>query len=381
MPVTPEVCGVACVQPGARSTTTSHHETPLHNRTLRRSALGLGAVLALGACSDAATAPASAPSLATAAAAPAGTQSLLAVTVVDRSGPALYLRDVAGTAFDTVHFDAVTNRIPGNYGRLLPVHDTTINVLGPVRWSPSGGELAVVTSVAFDQSEVVVMRADGHNKRVASVDGQIIMSDVDWSPDGGSIAYTMSTLPFARGVDLFVTDLRTMRVTRVTNGYGLGLSELRWDSKGGAVYFTQWTGDTGAEPYNRLSRVNIANVASGIVDVLAEGIVGDVQGISRDGTWALALRDALDARGGPTRELVLVPLARGVEERVLLVDPGLKYAELVEGDREAIVAGSTGGWYGSADTWTLAPLDGGAGARIAGLGPEVTSIAATRTAR
>ncbi|MGH7468418.1 MAG: hypothetical protein ACRENP_10585 [Longimicrobiales bacterium] len=49
---------------------------------------------------------------------------------------------------------------------------------------------------------------------MASPNTQIILSDAEWSADGRQIAYAMSTLPHALGVELFVTDLQQNRIRR-----------------------------------------------------------------------------------------------------------------------------------------------------------------------
>ena len=303
----------------------------MHQSLTLRRLIPAGAFL-LAACSDAPTSSGpAAVRTATALAARGGDR--LATIEIDGREPALFIQDAAGGNRFRVHFRGVHDRVEGNYPqRYLKVSDETIRALGPAKWSPDGRQLAIVVTVGFDQSQVVVMNADGHNIRVASPNGQIILGDIDWSLDSRFIAYAMSTLPNAQGVDLFVTELATSAVSRLTSeGRTNVFDEYRFDERGGGLWLTQFEGwsEDGMHRVSRLYHVALDGTKSGVDAKL----VGDPQGIARDGRWALVLRDAKDGRG--IRELVRQPIGEG--EETVLTAGLLHYAELLEGDAEAVV--------------------------------------------
>ena len=295
-------------------------------------ALLLGTTLA--ACSDAPVAPAPGSPSTSTALAPALRDDRLATIEYEGRSPALYLQHPDGGARSRVRFRGVYDRVDGNYPQqLLPTTDESILALGPAKWSPDGRQLAVVVAVAYDQSQVVVMNADGHNIRVASPNGQYILGDVDWSPDSRRIAYAMATLPHAQGVDLFVTDLATFDVSRLTHGGRFGVfDEYRFDESGRGLRFTQFEGwsDDGR---NRVSRVYHVTLAGEITGAGGK-VVGNPQGLARDGRWALAVRLP---KGDDwwTQDLVRAPLDGG--EEVVLASGALQYAELLERDDEAVL--------------------------------------------
>ena len=303
-----------------------------------RAALLAPALLVLAACGDdTPTAPA-ARATTGAVVASALKHDLLATIESEGRRPALFIQGADGKGRFRVHFTTVHDRIEGNWpAEMLPVTDDRILALGPARWSPDGQQLAVVVTLGFDQSQVVVMNADGRNIRTASPNGQIILGDVDWSPDSRRIAYAMSTLPHAQGVDLFVTDLVKDAVQRVTHDGRFGVfDEYRFDARGAGLWYTQfesWSGDGST----RVSRVYHASLA-GQVDGVPMKLEGNPQGISRDGRWAIVLRTA---KGDPAAmELARSPLFEGGEE-LLLARGELMYAELVEGDDEAVLVGTS----------------------------------------
>ena len=302
-----------------------------------RVALLAPAILTLAACGDdTVTAPAAqAPNGAVVAT--ALKNDLLATIESEGRWPALYIQQGDGKGRFRVHFENVHDPIDGNWPiEMLPVTDDRILALGPAKWSPDGQQLAVVVTIGFDQSQVVVMNADGRNIRTASPNGQIILGDIDWSPDSRRIAYAMSTRPHAQGVDLFVTDLYMDRVQRVTfDGRFSVFDEYRFDARGTGLWFTQFEGWT-EDNRNRVSRVYHATL-DGVVTGVPEKIVGNTQGLSRDGQWAIVLRHAKDS--DLAMELYRVPLARG--EELLLAAGELMYAEMVEGDDEAVLVGTS----------------------------------------
>jgi hypothetical protein len=237
-----------------------------------------------------------------------------------------------------VHFQNVRDGIAGNYGSdILPVRDDHIIALGPAKWSPDGQQLAIVVSLAFDQSEVVVMNANGLNMRTVSPNSQWILGDIDWAPDSRAIAYVMSTDFFGRRGDLFVTDLVKDAVQRATVGQNLtGIDEYRWDATGRRLWFTQFEGTT-EDGMNRVSHLGYVDVGAAAPVATDRIIVGDPQGIARDGSWALVMRYPKGSSDWSRREFVRVSLA-GDGDQTVLATGDVLYAELMNGDREAMLA-------------------------------------------
>jgi hypothetical protein len=112
------------------------------------------------------------------------------------------------------------------------------------------------------------------------------------------------------------------------------------------------------------------------VDGVPEKLVGNPQGIARDGRWALATRSLRD---GASVELARAPLARGVDELVLARGE-LAYAELLEGDDEAVLVGTSRetGAYSYDRLGVHAPGDRRGVLRLA---PHVISMALVKARR
>ena len=308
--------------------------TPFRSAT-RSVVAALGAGLLLAACGDdPATAPAAPVKPSGAVIVGALKNDRLATVEWEGRFPALYLQDVGSKERVRVAFTNVHDKIDGNYPpEMLPVRDETIIAMSNPKWSPDGQQLAVVVSVAFDQSQVIVMNADGRQLRTESVNGQIIMGDVDWSPDSRKIAYAMSTQNHGRGVDLFVTDLVTDKVQRITTDGRLGAyDQYRWDPSSTGLWYTQWE-SWADDGWNRIARVYHASL-DGRVEGVPFKAIGDLQAISRDGRWGLTVRYGKGGR----QEFVRLPLSRDVEERVLATGEFM-YAKLLEGDDEVVVVG------------------------------------------
>jgi dipeptidyl aminopeptidase/acylaminoacyl peptidase len=257
--------------------------------------------------------------------------------------PALYIMREDGTGRAQVHFDGAADDISGNMGDdILPVRDDRILAMGPVKWSPDGERLAIVVTLAFDQSQIVIVDRDGGNARTASVNSQIIMSDIAWSPDGKHIAYLMSTLPRALGRDLFVTDLEENRVRRITNGANYGIVALAWN--GSDILLAESTGEQGGEVSNTVSRILRIDAATGATTVLASDIVGTVRGVAPGGGWFIVLRNRERAGSDYLRDVVRVTLP-GRAEKTLLASQRTIGAEITGDSRRVllIVNGGTGG--------------------------------------
>lgn len=267
------------------------------------------------------------------------------IAQVEQSGvrPALYIMREDGSGRAQVHFNGAADDIPGNFGDdILPVRDDHILAMGPVRWSPDGEHLAVVVTLAFDQSQIVIIDRDGGNARTASVNSQIIMSDIAWSADGRHIAYLMSTLPRALGRDLFVTDLEDNRVRRITTGANYGIVELAWN--GSDILLAQETGEQGDPAENSVSRILRIDGVTGASTVVASDIVGSVRGVAPGGGWFVLLRNRERVGNDYIRDVVRVTLPGRGETTLLGSQPTIGAA--LTGDHRSvllIVNGASGG--------------------------------------
>lgn len=304
---------------------------------------------------------------------PGTTPRTVAFIGMDGTAPALFMQDADGGGRQRIHFTGADDPIEGNIPEVPPVTDENLLALGPISWSPDGERLAVVATTAYDQSEVVVLDADGTNARIASPNTQIILTNVSWSPDGKRLAYGMSTLPEAGGVDLFVTDLETNRVERLTQGAGIGGGGVAWDASGTGVYTWKMIGSSaGSDPLSRISRVD---AASGAAAVLADSVVGRVQGVAGTGAWFVALRDRSQAEGEDwVRDLVRVPL-RAPGNTLVLARGYLLFGRLSAGDRRVLVATDAEPSLDRiSNVSSLVPIEGGQPVRLEGLEPTVYSV-------
>jgi len=255
----------------------------------------------------------------------------LATIEQEGSKEVLYLQNADGSNRTRVYFQNVRDHVAGNYSSsVMPVTDETILAIRRARWSPDGQALAAIVVPASGVAEVVLVSADGHDLRTVSPNSQYLFGDVEWSPDSRRIAYAMSTGPFALSPDLFVTELGPDRVKRVTtSGKVSGFDTFRFDPTGQRINFTERLG-WAEDDVNGLFRLASADLTTGVI-VQTDTIVGEPQGIARDGSWVLLLRWSVEK----VRELVRVPLTTGAE--TVLATGDVQNAVLVEGDREAVV--------------------------------------------
>ncbi len=291
----------------------------------------------------------------------------VAYVTQENGRPALYVQNADGSARTRIHFTGA-QPLPGNLGDLA-VQDDHVLALGPLSWSPDGKKLAVVVTLAYDQSEVVVMDADGKNAREASLNSQIIMTGVDWSPDGSKLAYGMSTQPRAFGVQLFVTDLVANSWRQVTNGAPVGSAgtDVRWSMDAGRLYLWQTIRSPSLDS-DWVSRVSAVDPASGSTTIVLDSVAGMVQDVARGGTWALVLRTVSQPSGQDgVRDLVRRPLV-GLGPELKLAEGNLWWARASADDRGVTVVADedTSPGSDSFTAWVL-PIGGGKSSALAGL--------------
>jgi len=303
------------------------------SRGITGRALALCTALPLAACSEPSTSVASnVPGKASSAleeiVSPRGDR--LATIEQEGAKEVLYLQNADGSNRARVYFRNVHDHVDGNYSSsVLPVTDESILAIRRAKWSPDGQSLAVIVVPAIDVAEVVLVSADGHDLRTVSSNRQYLFGDIEWSPDSRRIAYVMTTNPFTRP-DLFMTDLGPDRVKRVTTGGMVtGFDTFRFDPTGQRINFTSRLGFT-EDGVNGLFRLASVDLTTGVVEQ-KETMVGEPQGIARDGSWALLIRRTADN----VRELVRVPLTTGAGT---VLAAGVTSAVLLEGDGEALVA-------------------------------------------
>jgi hypothetical protein len=251
----------------------------------------------------------------------------------------LYTQSLTGSGRERIHFDGADDPFPENSPLVPPFTDANVIALGPMRWSADGERLALVATLAFDQSEVVIIDRNSSKARVSSPNTQIILSDPEWSADGRQIAYAMSTLPHARGVELFVTDLVQNRIRKVTAQAGwtvLGAG-LRFSHDAGQLFYSRTSGQAVGTVPNYTSELRAVDLSSGQLRTLVNGLIGEVNAIAADGSWVLLLRNAgILGNGRYDRQLIRRSLTTG-QENVLVNNGDIQYARLLPGDQEALV--------------------------------------------
>ncbi|HVX41593.1 MAG TPA: hypothetical protein VHB25_18685 [Gemmatimonadaceae bacterium] len=268
------------------------------HRRLARLLLLTSAALTAAACGEPGTAPI------------ISGDSRVAITTLEQQRPALFVGSLDGATRTRVRFTGVTDSIPGNFAD-FQVKDANLLALAAPAFSPDGRRVAVVATLAFDQSEVVVMNADGTGGKVASVNSQSIGSDVAWSPDGTRVAYTMSTVPGFGGFDVFVTDVAANTVTRLTMGANVRVTAMRWSADGRSVLYAHNTGTASNGDWT--SEVVRVDAATGASQVVASNIAGQISSIGVGGGRVLLTR--LAPLGGTRQLIEAVP---GTSERMLV---------------------------------------------------------------
>ena len=328
------------------------------NQYFVRAALVAAALVVSTACSDDEIAGPSAP----------GPKSV-AFVELEGSRPAFYIQNGDGTSRTRIHFTGAVDQVPGNSPLVPALTDANILTIRSAKWSPDGSRIAFVATVAADQAEVVVMNADGTNVRIVSPNYAYVLGDVDWSADGNRIAYVMATKPGLGGLEVFVSELSTVpRVTKVTtnSGYkGLG-GTVRFASGGNAVWIGQITGEQGPPLFQTIGAVRRVDLTTGAITSVKEGIAGEVQAVSHDGTYALVLRHKSFENGVFSEQLVRVPLVGTATEQMLVDGGELWYARLTTNDSRVLLARAGHSFS------TFTPL-GGSQSTLRGAGGEALS--------
>jgi Tol biopolymer transport system component len=152
----------------------------------------------------------------------------------------------------------------------------------------------------------------------------------------------MSTAPGISGIDLFVTDLATHVVTRLTTNERLDQAAIRWSFDGKSIYYTRRGTAPASVSGLRVNELVRIDVASKVEEVVAAGITVHIVSISSFATMLLLTRDVATTGGMPSRALIEAAVGGG--ERVLL-ESDATWARYLHGDARAVVitATSTGG--------------------------------------
>jgi Tol biopolymer transport system component len=166
----------------------------------------------------------------------------------------------------------------------------------------------------------------------------------------------MSTQPGMTALDLFVTDLATHAVTRLTTGANLLNASIRWSTDGQSIYYSHTTGSSTSGPDNWVSQVVKANATSGAADTLESDIIGQVTSIASSGDEVLLTRKvASDTTDSATTTRALIDLPLGGTERVLVASDA-SYAHYLPRSNELATFVTASGTSGNV-TYTYEVID------------------------
>ena len=313
---------------------------------------------------------------------PENAQGVVAQVELNGARPELYIQDVTGTERTRVRFTGAADPIPGNSPLVPAFTDENLLALGPLQYSPDGSRIAMVATLAHDQSEVIVANADGSSPRVASINYLYVITDIDWSADGNKLAYGMGTQGPSRGVEIFTTELSTIEVRKVTTGAGLGVysAEIRFSNDGRQIRYGRATEEVISPINNRISELHTVDLSTLANTVTASGLLGDINGVARDGSWVLLLRNvSVNGDGSFVRTLVKRELPSGRETEVG-TRGRLQYAEVLPGDHEVLVVSELSSATNDYQ-YTIVDLSTGESRTLKGLTPKTIRLAVHPTVR
>ncbi|MDB4932073.1 MAG: hypothetical protein JWM10_4557 [Myxococcaceae bacterium] len=273
----------------------------------------------------------------------------------DASGrPSLWVQQPDATGRRQLHFTGIVDDVPAQDPNAPTVTDEHVRSVHRLAWSPDGVHLAAIVSTAIDQSEVVVLDADAGGGAVVSANGQYVMPALDWSADGGKLAYVMATQPHAGALDLFVTDTRSHRWTRVTTGAnlrGLGV-QLRFVPDAAAVVVSRVEDQGTSAPWDWHQTLLRVDVATGARPTVESAFTGRVDGMSRDLSAVYMVRNRAD--GG--HALVARGVATSSADATLVDDAAFSSADVTPRDGTLLLTHDASGGAGSAWTYRVLRL-------------------------
>jgi Tol biopolymer transport system component len=133
--------------------------------------------------------------------------------------------------------------------------------------SPDGASIAFVKPGPGGAPQIFVTRLDGtHNHQVTGLPGQpgcrCGSIDPEWSPDGTAIAY--AGMNRRGGRDIYLVDLETEKVTRVTHDALAGEAAPSWSPDGTLIAFERGTPSGGCCGSETTGSIWVIDVRDGI---------------------------------------------------------------------------------------------------------------------
>jgi hypothetical protein len=142
------------------------------------------------------------------------------------------------------------------------------------------------------------------NPEVASPNSAIVVGGVAWSANGTTLAYGMTTESDSGHAQLTMTTLATHTVSRIPGATVSRPTAIQWAADGRSLVVATRAGATpsGALP-NVLSTLIRVDVATGAMQTVAAGIIGEITSISSMGTRVLLTR-TVNSDSGVTTQLL-----------------------------------------------------------------------------
>jgi len=262
------------------------------------------------------------------------------VAIVDNSTAvhvfSVFTGRLDGTLRRQLHFSNVTDPIADNDPSLRVSDDKLIGLSSPAL-SPNGQRLAVVASLAPGQSEIVVVGVDGTAPEVASPNSALIVGGVTWSADGTKLAYGTTTQSDTSHAQLSVTNLASHTISRIPGVTVSTPTAIRWTSDGKSLVIATRAGTTSASALpNVLSTLMQVDIASGAIQTVAAGIIGEITSISSTRARVLVTRTA-DSDSGVTTQLLEHTL--GGSDKVVIAFDAVGGHYVAASDQVAVLTG------------------------------------------